>query len=101
MERNSESVELDTKDSRREVSGPVNRGGFPVDESTWQKMWDHAARVHPDGNSAVEQIRGNTSLIRMAIPQQPNLSQLMTMSSKVQAIQNYLEEFQYPTILAF
>ena len=67
MERDSESVESDTKDGPTEISGPVNRGGFPVDETTWQKMWDHAAKVHPDGNSAVEQIRGNTALIRVSL----------------------------------
>lgn len=40
----------------------VNRGGFPVDEETWERMWRHVARIHPDGEALGRSIRGASDL---------------------------------------
>ncbi len=36
----------------------VNRGGLPVDEETWERMWRHVARIHPNGEALGKEIRG-------------------------------------------
>ncbi|KAG7252042.1 hypothetical protein CRUP_027375, partial [Coryphaenoides rupestris] len=36
----------------------VNRGGLPVDEETWERMWRHVARIHPQGEAVGGGIRG-------------------------------------------
>lgn len=40
----------------------VNRGGFPVDEETWERMWRHVGRIHPNGEAMGRAIRGATDL---------------------------------------
>lgn len=40
----------------------VNRGGLPVDEPTWERMWRHVARIHPEGERVAQRIRGASDL---------------------------------------
>lgn len=40
----------------------VNRGGLPVDEATWERMWKHVAKIHPEGEKVAQRIRGATDL---------------------------------------
>lgn len=40
----------------------VNRGGLPVDEETWERMWRHVARIHPTGDALEKRVRGATDL---------------------------------------
>ena len=35
----------------------VNRGGFPIPEATWEKMWQHVIDTHPNGAAIAESIR--------------------------------------------
>lgn len=43
----------------------VNRGGFPVDEETWERMWRHVARIHPNGEDLGRTIRAATDLTKV------------------------------------
>ena len=36
----------------------VNKSGFPVEDATWERMWEHAIEVHPEGKQLAESIRG-------------------------------------------
>lgn len=45
----------------------VNRGGFPVDEETWERMWRHVARIHPNGEALGRAIRGATDLPKVKV----------------------------------
>lgn len=40
----------------------VNKNGFPVDDVTWSRMWDHVAKIHPDGVKMTRSVRGNADL---------------------------------------
>lgn len=35
----------------------VNTGGFPINNRVWDRMWDHVARIHPDGYKVATKIR--------------------------------------------
>ena len=51
-------------DSQDETSGDdvlfwINRSGFPISEHVWDRMYDHAAKIHPAGDSVVREIKNN------------------------------------------
>lgn len=46
----------------------VNRGGFPVDEETWERMWRHVARIHPNAEVLAKEIRSATDLPKVKSP---------------------------------
>ncbi|XP_057589487.1 tubulinyl-Tyr carboxypeptidase 1 isoform X1 [Hippopotamus amphibius kiboko] len=50
----------------------INRGGLPVDEATWERMWKHVAKIHPDGEKVAQRIRGATDLPKADGPGQGN-----------------------------
>lgn len=46
----------------------VNRGGLPVNEPTWERMWRHVAKIHPEGEKVAQRIRGATDLPKVRAP---------------------------------
>ena len=40
----------------------VNQSGCPMDDRTWNRMWDHVAKIHPDGYSMIYKIRDKSDL---------------------------------------
>uniref|UniRef100_A0A8C5QD68 Vasohibin 1 n=1 Tax=Leptobrachium leishanense TaxID=445787 RepID=A0A8C5QD68_9ANUR len=73
----------------------VNRGGLPVDDPTWERMWTYVARIHPDGESLARSIRGASELPRVPIPCIPVLPASATIPERIEAIQRYIRELQY------
>lgn len=59
-ERDEDEGEEDLRDGG--VPFFVNRGGLPVDEETWEQMWRHVARIHPNGEAIGKRIRGASDL---------------------------------------
>lgn len=49
----------------------INRGGLPINEETWEQMWRHVARIHPDGENVGKRIWATSDLPK--VMQNPNL----------------------------
>lgn len=59
-----EEQEEDGDEDLRDGGVPffVNRGGLPINEATWERMWKHVAKIHPEGEMVALRIRGATDL---------------------------------------
>lgn len=59
-----EEQEEDGDEDLRDGGVPffVNRGGLPINEATWERMWKHVAKIHPEGELVALRIRGATDL---------------------------------------
>lgn len=73
----------------------VNRGGLPIDEPTWDRMWAYVARTHPDGENLVKSIRSAVELPRVPLPPVPALTSGASVPERVEAVQRYIRELQY------
>ncbi|KAJ8396846.1 hypothetical protein AAFF_G00011690 [Aldrovandia affinis] len=61
LEQREEEQEDEGDEDMRDGGMPffVNRGGLPVNEDTWERMWRHVSRIHPAG----EAVGGSRELV--------------------------------------
>lgn len=69
VEEKDEEQEDEGEEELRDGGVPfyVNRRGLPVDEETWERMWRHVARIHPNGEALAKEIRGATDLPKVQV----------------------------------
>lgn len=69
VEQRDEEQEDEAEEELRDGGVPfyVNRGGLPVDEETWERMWRHVARIHPNGEALGKETRGATDLPKVRL----------------------------------
>ncbi|XP_072350523.1 tubulinyl-Tyr carboxypeptidase 1 isoform X2 [Scyliorhinus torazame] len=75
----------------------INRGGLPVDEATWDRMWKHVAKIHPEGEKMVQRIRGMPYLPKVPMPCVPTFQLSTLVPDRLEAIQRYTRELHYLT----
>ena len=38
----------------------INKSGFPIDQHTWERMWNYAGRLYPEGKEKINEIRNRS-----------------------------------------
>lgn len=72
----------------------VNKGGFPIKDATWKKMWDHVVTTHPEGTSIAMLISGKVCR-KVPMPSPPVVSLAYGIKENMLAVQRYMEVLQY------
>ena len=64
--RHSSSDDIEIGDGGKSNGGAcgfyINKGGLPVDDFTWERMWDHVMKMYPDGADKLNAIRNARNL---------------------------------------
>lgn len=52
-------AEIDSQDESGtdDVLFWINKSGFPLSDHVWDRMFDHASKLHPGGDAAMNQIK--------------------------------------------
>ncbi|XP_010877333.2 tubulinyl-Tyr carboxypeptidase 1 [Esox lucius] len=97
VEERDEEQEDEGEEDLRDGGVPffVNRGGLPVDEETWEQMWRHVARIHPNGEAIGKHIRGASDLPKIPTPSVPTFQTTTSIPQRLEAIQKYIRDLQY------
>ncbi|CAG2227823.1 VASH [Mytilus edulis] len=74
----------------------VNKSGFPIDNKTWERMWDHVAKIHPDSFDMVRKVRNSGDLPQVPFQAPPiNFPSSTPVSERIEKVQNYMRNLQY------
>lgn len=74
----------------------VNKSGFPIDNKTWERMWDHVAKIHPDSYEMVKKIRNSVDLPQVPFQVPPtNFSSSTPIPERIEKVQAYMRNLQY------
>lgn len=52
----------------------VNKDGFPINKKTWERMWRHVEKTHPNGAQVVHSVRKSEHLAKVKRQFNPYLS---------------------------
>lgn len=70
----------------------VNKSGFPMAASTWDRMWQYIRKIHPE----VERMIRGEAQQKVSYPVVPIISSSSDVVESVNRVQCYLQELQYP-----
>ena len=81
LSRTEEGDDDDEEEDEEDDGGVwfyVNKSGFPMNEFTYNRMWNHVAKLHPDSYSMVHKVQDCNGLPEVNFPSliESNLSVL-------------------------
>lgn len=59
----------DSDDGTDEVLFWINKSGFPLSTHVWDRMFDHASKLHPGGDSVINLIKDSKTLPAVSLPE--------------------------------
>eukprot|EP00058_Branchiostoma_floridae_P025197 XP_002610687.1 hypothetical protein BRAFLDRAFT_117920 [Branchiostoma floridae] len=96
--RNPDQSQTEEEEEVGEENGVlfyVNKSGFPLNDKTWERMWHHVAKIHPDGHKMVTEIRNSKELPRVPLPVVPVFPTNTPITDRLWLVQKYMSDLQY------
>ena len=95
LDDKSKLSENDKKRSRPTLWWHVNKGGFPVVDDTWERMWSHVIDVHPNGREIASNIRQAETLPSVRYPCPPVVRHSIPVCDQLRQVQGYIDKLKY------
>lgn len=73
----------------------VNKNGFPIDQSTWERMWSYAGKLYPEGKDRIDQLRNRNDHKDVPIPSVPVFGPQTPIPTCLKSVQSYINALRY------
>lgn len=73
----------------------VNKSGFPIEAPTWERMWNYAGRLYPEGKEKISEIRNRNDHKDVPIPAVPVFSSQTPVLTCLKSVQSYINSLRY------
>lgn len=73
----------------------TNRSGFPIDQPTWDRLWEHAMTIYPEAVYLIENIRNCANCAEVPVPVPPVHPPHASAIDCLRSIQSYMLSFTY------
>ena len=58
--RKFQASTLENNDDDSNVLFYVNKTGFPIDQPIWERMWNYAGKLYPEGKDKIDELRNRS-----------------------------------------
>jgi len=89
------SNKSDQGSKKYHVPFPINKSGIPLNESTWDRLWEYATELYPDHRKEINHIRIAQCLEEVPIPSAPLLQFQTSTTDCLQSVQSYIHSLTY------
>lgn len=93
--RKFQASTLENNDDDSNVLFYVNKTGFPIDQPIWERMWNYAGKLYPEGKDKIDELRNRSDHKDVPIPSVPVFGPQTPIHTCLKTSQNYINSLRY------